>query len=69
MSDPDPSSDLTPDPAPAPASFSEADLLARLAARGLAIRDEELGPILAAARFLARAADLVNAAGPSRVAG
>ena len=41
---------------------TEADLRARLAASGLALREEEVAPVLATARFLARAADLVREA-------
>ena len=41
---------------------TEEDLRARLAARGIALREEEMAPVLATARFLARAAGLVRAA-------
>ena len=42
--------------------MSEAALLARLAEAGIALRPGEVAPVLATARFLARAADLVRAA-------
>lgn len=48
---------------PAPEPVAEADLRARLAAGGIALRDEEFAPVLATARFLRRAAALVRAAG------
>lgn len=41
---------------------SEAALRARLAEAGIVLREEEVAPVLAVARFLARAAGIVRAA-------
>lgn len=41
---------------------TEADLRARLAARGIDLRPEDVAPTLATARFLARAAEILRAA-------
>lgn len=46
----------------APDGLAEADLLARLDARGIGLRPEEVAPVLATARFLARAAAMVREA-------
>ncbi len=51
-----------PEPEPDPEPISEADLRALLKAQGLAIRDDEVAPVLATARVLRRAAALLRAA-------
>lgn len=43
---------------------TEAELRRLLARAGLALREEEVAPVLATARFLARAAETVRAARP-----
>ncbi len=44
--------------------LSEAELRARLAQSGIALREDEVAPVLATARFLAQAAEQVRTARP-----